>query len=106
MLTSNTYLYQQFQGDAFLRKSALDNMRAFFPTLYLGSLLDYRLSLTSLFSNYVQNDKFYDLLALGVSLANILLFLLVAIVLLFKFKAIEENMLELRCSTPVPPRKI
>lgn len=96
-LVVNNYIYQAFKSDTFMRKIILDNNKLLVPVIS-QSTTDYRITLFNIMNNFVQNDLFYEQLAFGVGLANILVFIIFALRLFCRLRNIEETVLELRCN--------
>lgn len=51
-LIVNSYIYQQFKNDAFMRKIVLDNNKLLIPVIAL-STTDYRITLFNIMNNFV-----------------------------------------------------
>ena len=97
MLVSENYLYSKFSRDSFAKKAILDQSKLVTLIITTQSIIDYRASIFNLMTSFVQNDLFYEQLSFGVSLANILLFTLIAFRLFCKLRALEEYALSKRC---------
>lgn len=86
-LIVNSYIYQQFKNDAFMKKIVLDNNKLLIPVI-AQSTTDYRITLFNIMSNFVKMDLYYEQLALGVGLANILVFIVFAVRLFCRLRSI------------------
>jgi hypothetical protein len=106
MLVSQNYLYRKFSNDPFARKLILDQSKLVTSVITTQSIADYRASIFNLMTSFVENDLFYERLSFGVSMANILVFTLIALRLFCKLRALEEYALEKRCEGTFYHRKI
>jgi hypothetical protein len=97
MLAADSYLYQKFSNDPFMQKTVLDDAKLLTPVITSQSITDYRLAIFNLMTSFVQDDLYYQQLALAVSLANLLIFLLPALRMLSRLRQAEEYALEKRC---------
>lgn len=89
MLVTDSYLYRQFGNDPFVKANVLDSAKQVIPVFAIQSITDYRISIFNLMNSFVQNDIYYEQLSFGISLANILLFVLIALRIFFKLRQIE-----------------
>lgn len=91
-LIANTYAYELLKDDAFMGKMILDHNKLLLPVI-AQSTTDYRISLFNIMSNFVQNDLYYEQLAFGIGLANILVFIIFALRLFCKLRKNFEDVL-------------
>jgi hypothetical protein len=89
VLARDNYLYQKFSGDPFMRTTALDQAKLTTPVIYSQSVTDFRVSIFNLMTTFVQNDIYFEQLSFGISLANTLIFILIALRLFWKLRQIE-----------------
>lgn len=82
----NNYMYQAFKSDTFIRKIILDNTKLLIPVI-AQSTTDYRITLFNIMNNFVQNDLYYEKLAFGIGMANILVFAIFALRLFYRLRS-------------------
>lgn len=97
MIVSQNYLYRKFSSDPFAKQTILDQSELVSSVVTSQSITDYRASIFNLMTSFVQNDAFYERLSFGVSLANILVFTLIFLMIFRKLRALEEYALSKRC---------
>lgn len=76
------------------------------PILFMSSFTDYRISVFSLMTSFVQTDLNYEKLALGIMIANILVFAAIFMRLFSRLRQIEEIALSFRCQAFPRQQKI